>query len=108
MRDEVKQIDPRELQEMMENREVTLLDVRERHEWDYCHIDGAALIPLSNFSTGQVSTEGDAPVVVYCHTGQRSYMAARILQQQGHGEVYNLAGGIDAYAVEVDQDMPRY
>jgi rhodanese-related sulfurtransferase len=49
-----------------------------------------------------------ATIVVYCHHGVRSALAAQWLSEQGFPAVRNLAGGIDAWAEEVDETMPRY
>jgi len=104
----VEQITPRRLLEMQENGDLTLLDVRERDEWEICRIDGAQLIPLSRFSPDTFSPENGEPIVVYCHTGQRSALVTRMLRENGYERVYNLQGGIDAYSYEVDPEIPRY
>lgn len=108
MNQTVKQITPRELKQRLENGEMVLIDVREYNEWIYCRIEGAELIPLRKIYTEHIPATEEAPIVLYCHTGQRSYQAAQILQERGYANVYNLQGGIDAYAQLVDPDIPRY
>ena len=49
-----------------------------------------------------------ALLIVYCHHGVRSLSGAALLQRLGHGEVFSLAGGIDAWSCEVDPGVPRY
>jgi rhodanese-related sulfurtransferase len=48
------------------------------------------------------------PLVVMCHTGARSRRVAEYLLGNGFDEVYNLAGGIDAWSREIDADVPIY
>jgi rhodanese-related sulfurtransferase len=50
----------------------------------------------------------DRPTVCICHHGVRSMSAARFLADQGFDELYNLAGGIDRYSLDVDPRLPRY
>lgn len=90
-----------------QERAWTLLDVREVEEYEMCHLEGATLVPLSTFPV-DVTTLRGKPVVVYCHHGVRSYHAGVYLKQAGVEEVYNLEGGIEAWACEIDTSMPRY
>ena len=50
----------------------------------------------------------DAAIVVVCHHGMRSLQVAQFLKQAGLAQVYNLSGGIAAWAAQVDPDMPQY
>lgn len=47
-------------------------------------------------------------IVVYCHSGFRSYTVAAYLEHEGYNDVRNLTGGIDAWSVRVDPEVPRY
>ena len=47
-------------------------------------------------------------IVVVCHHGVRSLQVAHILEYQGFTKVFNLEGGVDAWARDVDREMPRY
>ena len=85
-----------------------LLDVREPWEWEVCHLPGSVLIPLSDLPLRLAELDRDAETVVICHHGVRSYHAARYLESAGFGSVVNLAGGVAAWADEVDPAMPRY
>jgi rhodanese-related sulfurtransferase len=87
-----------------------LIDVREPEEWAICQLPGAELLPLSVWPevTAQKLTDPDQPLLVYCHHGVRSGHATAFLRQRGFSDVTNLAGGIDAWAREVDQSVPRY
>lgn len=85
-----------------------LLDVREPWEWNVCRLPGAVLIPLRELPDRLAELDNAAEVVVICHHGVRSYHAARYLETAGFGNVVNLAGGVAAWADEVDPAMPRY
>lgn len=87
-----------------------LVDVREDDEYAICHLQGAELIPLSQFAEQAVGKLADkaATIVVYCHHGMRSQRAAMWLRHQGYGHVVNLSGGIDAWAEQVEPTMARY
>ena len=88
--------------------ELVLLDCREPSEWDLCRIDGARLTPMSRFLQYLPDLDPDIPTVIYCHTGVRSVFVASYLQNQGFAEVVSMAGGIDAWAQDIDPTIPRY
>lgn len=87
-----------------------LLDVRQAGEFEIAHIAGATLIPLPElpFRLGELHAWKEDPIVVLCHHGVRSRMAAGILLAAGFREVHNLDGGIDAWSQHVDSGIPRY
>ena len=85
-----------------------LLDVRSPQEWAICRLPGAVLIPVDQLETRLDEVEREREIVVYCHSGMRSAMAAKLLRDQGYDRVRNLAGGIDAWAERIDPKMPRY
>jgi adenylyltransferase/sulfurtransferase len=101
---------PTELKARLDQGEkLRLIDVREADEWAFTHLPGAELIPLSQFqqrATGELSP--DETIVLYCHHGMRSARAQGFLKAQGYGQVINLTGGIDAWALQVDPGMKRY
>ncbi len=70
-----------------------ILDVRERHEFERGHITTATNIPLSQLRGRIDEVPKDRSVYVHCRTGQRSYNAVRILQNHGHANIFNIAGG---------------
>ncbi len=88
--------------------ELVLVDVREAHEWEIAHIDGARLIPLSQLPDRLGELDGHAEIVTQCHHGARSLKALEILRGAGFGKVRSLAGGIDAWAEQVEPGMARY
>jgi rhodanese-related sulfurtransferase len=94
-----------------------LLDVREPWELDYARLDDPRLIvlPMSRLARERtaalppsMSADREAEVVVLCHQGARSADVTAWLIQQGWKNVRSLAGGIDAYAREVDQSVGSY
>jgi len=104
------EITAEELQREMreKGRELVLLDVREPHEWEIAHIDGARLIPLGQLPERLGELDGHAEIVTHCHRGVRSMKALNILKGAGFNRVRSLAGGIDAWADRVEVGMARY
>jgi rhodanese-related sulfurtransferase len=88
--------------------DLVLIDVREPHEWEIAHIDGARLIPLGQLPDRIGELDGHAEIVTYCHKGSRSMKALEILRGAGFGKVRSLAGGVDAWASRVEPGMARY
>jgi rhodanese-related sulfurtransferase len=95
---------------------LALLDVREPDERAYAAIAPSSnlvdlFIPLGELTARWEDVRDAAsglPVVVYCHHGTRSLMAATWLERQGLGDVANLEGGIDAWSRWVDRGVKRY
>lgn len=93
-----------------------LLDVREPHELLYANLgDGVLTAPLSQLAQQgpealpeEVSADKEAEIVVMCHHGNRSAQVTAWLLQQGWSNVFNMDGGIDAYAMAIDPSIGRY
>lgn len=85
-----------------------LLDVREAWETAICSIDGSLNIPLTMIPQSVDRIPRDRPLVVMCHLGGRSARAVEWLRQNGFDRAVNLAGGIDAWARQVDTTMATY
>lgn len=85
-----------------------LLDVREPWEHQICRLPAAALVPMRSIPDRLHELDPDRPVVCICHHGRRSAHVVMFLERAGFGDVYNLTGGIDAWAREVDPAMPTY
>ncbi len=90
--------------------EFLLLDVREQAEWDTSHIEGARLLPLSELEARleELADWRGRRVVVHCHHGVRSARACELLRAGGFTDVNNLTGGIEAWSLTVDPEVPRY
>lgn len=104
------EISAREVDERRRSGEpLQLVDVREGWEWDYSHIPGAVHLPLSEMETrhAEVLLPG-IPIVFYCHMGMRSQQAAIWMRQEGRSDCRSMAGGINAWADDIDPEMPRY
>jgi adenylyltransferase/sulfurtransferase len=91
-----------------EGRPVTILDVRNPQEWDICRIEGAKLIPLPELQDRLGELDPASTIVAQCHSGMRSARAVNFLRQMGFSRAVNLAGGIEAWSVQVDPSVPRY
>ena len=93
-----------------------LLDVREPNELLYANLGENVLIaPLSELVRQgptalpkEVSANKEAEIVVMCHHGNRSAQVTAWLRQQGWTNVFNLDGGIEAYAIAIDPAVGRY
>ena len=85
-----------------------LLDVREPWEFDICHIAGSNNLPMGQIPQRIEELPDSGEVVVICHHGVRSQQVIRFLQGQTNASLVNLDGGVEAWAREVDRDMPLY
>jgi sulfur-carrier protein adenylyltransferase/sulfurtransferase len=95
-------------QELDQGKPIVIVDVREPHEHEIAHIDGAVFIPLGELPARLKELDDHAEIVTHCHHGARSLKALEILKAAGFSKVRSLRGGIDAWAVEVDGSLPRY
>jgi sulfur-carrier protein adenylyltransferase/sulfurtransferase len=85
-----------------------VLDVREPHEYEIVHFPEAHLIPMNQIPERVSEIPQTGTVIVHCKVGQRSAEVLRYLHQVGLRHTKHLHGGIDAYAAQVDQSLPRY
>ena len=85
-----------------------LLDVREPFEVAICQVTGSRHIPMRQIPEKLPELPRDQPILVLCHAGVRSLRVTHFLRAQGFAQVSNVAGGIDAWAVEVDPGLARY
>jgi len=75
----------------------TIVDVRNVHEWEAGHLEGAHHIPLGELPSRIAEIPRDRPIVLHCQGGTRSAIAASLLQAEGVEDVLNLAGGFAAW-----------
>jgi rhodanese-related sulfurtransferase len=104
-------IDVRSVQVLRDAAEpLLLLDCREPPEHQTARIEGARLIPMREIPSRLAELEPykDRRIVVHCHHGGRSLRVTHFLRQQGFSQVQNMAGGIDAWSLEIDPSVPRY
>ena len=88
-----------------------LIDVREEYEYDIANLAnlGAELIPLATVPVNAERIAKGKQVIIHCRSGARSANAVRLLESQfGFDNLYNLKGGILAYADEVDTSLAKY
>ncbi|MEW4451554.1 rhodanese-like domain-containing protein [Bremerella sp. JC817] len=93
-----------------ENADFLLLDCREQNEFDLVRIEGSTLIPMSELQdrVGELEPHRQRHIVVHCHHGGRSMRVTQWLRQQGFPKVQNMAGGINAWAQDIDPSMATY
>jgi monothiol glutaredoxin len=103
----VAQMSVQDLKKRLDAGDITLVDVRTDAERQKASIDGALAMNADVMSQLEAMPKESALAFV-CHTGGRSQVAAQHFRKQGFTEVYNVAGGIDAWSMEVDPSVPRY
>jgi rhodanese-related sulfurtransferase len=85
-----------------------LIDVRSREEWDAVHIEGSIFFTQELMQEIISESAKDREFVFVCHHGIRSLDAASFFAGHGFAHVRSMTGGIDAWSIEVDPDLPRY
>lgn len=105
----VPKITIREVNALREQGELfQLLDIREEWERNLVKIDGSLFIPMDQLPLRIAELDKTDKIVIYCHTGVRSATVTAYLMGQGFEDVNNMAGGIDAWAREIDSSLPLY
>ena len=106
---QVPEVTPVELKKMMdEKKPFVLIDVREPHEFQICRIPDAKLIPLGQVPQRMNELNSADEIVVHCRSGVRSAQAVQLLMKAGFRKISNLKGGILAWSVQVDPNVPKY
>lgn len=85
-----------------------LIDVREGFEREICTIPGSQQLTEALAEEMLATWDKDQLVVFHCHHGGRSRAAAEYFQQQGFNQVRNMTGGIDAWSLQINPELPRY
>ena len=85
-----------------------VIDVREGWELDISRLDFARHLPMGEVGARMAELDPQTPLVVMCRSGGRSMQVASFLHGRGFAHVANIAGGIHAWADEVDPSLPRY
>jgi len=108
MTDGIQEITATELKARQDRGEkLFILDVREPHEYQICNLNGK-LIPLGELPRRVNELDSSVEMVVHCRSGKRSADAIHFLQTAGFKKLWNLKGGVLAWADEVDPRMPKY
>jgi len=95
-------------QRMADGWEPFILDVRKQGEADIVHLDADVLIPHEDVGARITEVPRDRDILVHCKLGGRSAKAAQVLGRAGYQGVFNMAGGITAWATEIDPTLPTY
>jgi len=97
-----REVNSTEAAGLIANLEPFILDVRTDQEFRSGHIDGATLVPVQVLKRrlGEITQHKDRPTLVYCRSGNRSTVAARILADAGFRQIINLRKGIKEWAGE--------
>jgi adenylyltransferase/sulfurtransferase len=104
----IPQISVKDLKGRMDaGEDLFILDVREPYEYRIAQI-GGTLIPLNDVPNRLAEIDREREIIVQCRSGVRSQRVAEFLKQQGYPRVVNLAGGILAWADEIDPKMQKY
>ncbi|MGB7341176.1 MAG: molybdopterin-synthase adenylyltransferase MoeB [Phototrophicaceae bacterium] len=122
----IQQVSVRELKSKLDaGEDIVVLDVREPHEWEIAAIDGTLRIPKGDIQAAKNALKAarkleeetvlaniphDKPLYVHCRSGKRSADSILFLQEAGYdiNKMYNVAGGILAWADEIDTRLPQY
>jgi sulfur-carrier protein adenylyltransferase/sulfurtransferase len=105
----MKEVTVSELKKMRDNKEdFQLIDVREPHEVEIATIHGE-LIPMGEVMNNLDKISRDKKVVIHCRSGARSGAVVQALEREhGFTNLYNLKGGIIAWANEIDTTVTKY
>ena len=109
--DEIKEISAGELKQLIDSKgDFILIDVREPFEHQIAKIAGAKLIPLGQLPArlNELEAFRSKEIVAHCHHGGRSRRALELLRSKGFKRLKNVAGGIDAWSLDVDPQTARY
>jgi rhodanese-related sulfurtransferase len=104
----MKEITVSELKHLRDNNsDFQLIDVREDHEVEICEIGGEH-IPMGEVMHQLEKIDKNKQVVIHCRSGARSGAICQALEKVGYTNVYNLKGGILAWANEIDSSITKY
>lgn len=105
----MKHLDVDTLKQKMDQREdLVLLDVREDYEREICKLSPDVHIPMGDIPDRWSELPQDKDIIVYCRSGGRSLNVCQFLEKSGFSSVYNLTGGILAWADRIDPSFRKY
>jgi monothiol glutaredoxin len=106
---EIPELSATETNEFLKSHpDAKLVDVRTDEEYITARIQRAVLVNSPEKAEAILAMPTDTPLVFHCHHGMRSLQAAIWFRQKGFTNVFNLAGGIDAWSRDVDSSVPTY
>jgi rhodanese-related sulfurtransferase len=97
-----------QMKEALAGNDIAVIDVREHDEAEIAKIDGVPMIPLSELPQRFTELDPNQTIYLHCKMGTRSLKAVDFLKQQGFKYCKSVAGGINAWAEEIDPSVPRY
>lgn len=105
----MKEITVQELKAKIDRNEAfQLIDIREPYEYEICNLE-AILIPMGNIFDHIDKIATDKPVIIHCKSGARSAAVISELERKfGMTNLFNLKGGILAWATQIDHTLPTY
>jgi adenylyltransferase/sulfurtransferase len=104
----MKEITVSELKKLKDTKaDFQLIDVREEHEVEICEMGGEC-IPMGEVMDNLNKISKEKQVVIHCRSGARSGAICQALESVGYNNVFNLKGGIIAWATEIDSSIPKY
>lgn len=105
----ISEIDGKTLKAWLDSgRDLVLLDVREPNELEVSVLPGVINIPLKSVEARVDELDASKETVVICRSGMRSGTITELLRTRGFKSAYNLAGGMNAYATQVDPTLKTY
>jgi|TARA_B100000959_G_C14765005_1_gene535014 rhodanese-related sulfurtransferase len=103
----VNNISVKQLKERIDAKTIILIDVRERFELEICKIKGSINIKMEDIPNTIDKMDKNQEYAIICHSGTRSFNISFFLVNRGFS-AYNVKGGIDAWAKEIDHLMDTY
>ena len=101
----MNEITPQELKKLRDEKsDFVLIDVREDYEFEEANLGGKH-IPMGEVMARMQEIPRDKKVVVHCRSGKRSASVIQALEKQGYTNLFNLRGGILAWAEEIDPSL---
>jgi rhodanese-related sulfurtransferase len=102
------EITPRETATLFKSGKIKLLDVRTPEEFAIASVEGSVLVDQALAQEIVQTWPKETAIVTMCHHGMRSLDAAEFLRAKGFANTRSMTGGIDAWAREIDDSVPRY
>lgn len=105
----IPEISPTELNDILDDDDLVLVDVREAHERELASLGGKH-IPMNEMPKRieELDSHREDTLVVYCRSGARSGQVVQYLRSMGFSKAINLKGGTNAWSRDVDPNLPTY
>jgi rhodanese-related sulfurtransferase len=97
-----RNVSTEEAKQLIDNKEVIVLDVRTPEEYQEGHIPNAILIPLQELENKLIDLDKEEPYLVVCRSGNRSAQASEILTSNSFAKIYNMTGGMNNWGYDIE------